>query len=97
MPPKKTGAANIGDQGRKSTVRRDGDLVPDSATRPSQDNSDYHVGRGGAGNERVAAAAAAAAAANVNGHGGEKVAEVGDTPVGLADKLKEKIVHVFKK
>jgi hypothetical protein len=34
-------------------VRKDHDVVPEAAVRPSQDG-DYHVGRGGAGNAHVA-------------------------------------------
>jgi hypothetical protein len=43
------------------------------------ENSDYHTGRGGAGNEHVA----------------KKPTTT--TPMGLADKLKNKIMGVFKK
>ncbi|KAH6847480.1 hypothetical protein B0I37DRAFT_145811 [Chaetomium sp. MPI-CAGE-AT-0009] len=81
------GAANIGDAGVKQVARLDKDLVPEAAVRPSHDNGDYHTGRGGAGNEHIAKkpeqdkAAAAAAAA----------------PVGLADKLKRKILGLFGK
>ncbi len=66
-------------------VRADKVLVPEAAVRPSGDGSDYHTGRGGAGNEHVAKKPEPEA----------KV--VGATPVGLADKLKSKIFGAFKK
>ena len=52
------------------------------------------MGRGGAGNERLASSAAPAAGAG--GTNGEP-AGLGDTPLGLADKLKLKIFGVFRK
>jgi hypothetical protein len=58
--------------------------VPEAAVRPSTDNTDYHTGRGGAGNEHIAKKPAAA----------DKTAEA---PVGLADRLKRKIFGVFNK
>jgi len=61
-------------------VRADKDIVPEAAVRPSQD-TDYHTGRGGAGNEHLTPNSKKSAAAN-----GDAV-----TPVGLADKLKYKI------
>jgi hypothetical protein len=71
-------------------VRADRDLIPEAAIRPSQDNSDYHTGRGGAGNvEHVAPPHKDGADGNGNG----KPA----APISLADKLKMKIFGVFKK
>ncbi|KAL2020741.1 hypothetical protein VTK56DRAFT_8041 [Thermocarpiscus australiensis] len=82
------GAANIGDAGVKQTTgRKDRDLVPEAAVRPSQENTGYHTGRGGAGNEYIAPGSSH----GKKGAGGEKV------PVGLADRLKRKILGVFKK
>lgn len=52
--------------------------------RPSTDNQDYHVGRGGAGNEHHAP-----------GHEHHKDGKV--APKGLADKLKAKVLGIFKK
>ncbi|KAK3898268.1 hypothetical protein C8A05DRAFT_47355 [Staphylotrichum tortipilum] len=78
------GAANIGDAGVKQVTRADQDLVPEVAVRPSGDNGDYHTGRGGAGNANVAKKP-------------EKAAAEGAAPLGLADKLKLKILGVFKK
>lgn len=57
------------------------DVVPAEATRPSTENQDYHVGRGGAGNE----------------HHAPEEKKASTAPTGLADKLKAKIVGVFKK
>lgn len=76
------------------------EMVPEEAMRPSMENQDYHVGRGGAGNEHHAP-----------GHEPhhhlphshkeekkpEKPAAGSSAPTGLADKLKAKIVGVFKK
>ncbi|KAK3300841.1 uncharacterized protein B0H64DRAFT_24942 [Chaetomium fimeti] len=76
------GAANIGDAGVKQVTRLDQDLVPGVAVRPSHDNADYHTGRGGAGNEHIAKKSA-----------GEGPA----APVGLADKLKRKIMGFLGK
>ena len=48
--------------------------------RPSQEG-DFHVGRGGAGNE----------------HHNKKAVDKEHPPKGLADRLKAKIMGVFKK
>ncbi|KAK0670415.1 hypothetical protein QBC41DRAFT_95690 [Cercophora samala] len=80
------GAANIADTGKKQTVRADKDLIPEAAIRPSQD-TDYHTGRGGAGNEHKDASKEHA----------KKVVDGEANPVGLADRLKRKILGVFKK
>ncbi|KAM5356193.1 hypothetical protein ACJ41O_002839 [Fusarium nematophilum] len=85
------GAGNISDVGSKATERRDKDLIPDSAVRPSQDGRDYHTGRGGAGNAQVAAPERKSEEKLVD----EKPSIV--APVGLADKLKAKIFGGFKK
>lgn len=84
-----TGAGNIGDVGSAPAARKDKDVVPESAYRASQDNQDYHTGRGGAGNEHVA-----------NGHGKKEADRTGEgaaAPVGLADKLKQKLFGVIKR
>lgn len=47
------GAANIADKGVKATERKDRDIVPEAAVRASGENTEYHTGRGGAGNEHV--------------------------------------------
>ncbi|KAK1834851.1 hypothetical protein QBC39DRAFT_389199 [Podospora conica] len=78
------GAANIGDPGTKSTVRADKDVVPEAAVRPSSENTDYHVGRGGAGNAHIVADK-------------EKKASGADGPISLADKLKNKLFGRKKK
>jgi len=79
-PPQTTGAANIGDAGTKSTERADKVVVPEAATRPSQDGN-FHVGRGGAGNEHVT----------------KDTVDKEHPPKGLADRLKGKILGIFKK
>lgn len=60
--------------------------MPPEALRPSAENSDYHVGRGGAGNEHLAP-----------GHGKKATAGTAAAPRGLADKLKAKLTSIFKK
>lgn len=85
------GDGNIGDAGSASGPRTDTDVVPDEATRQAE-NEDYHVGRGGAANAHVS-----------EEHQKKKV--MPDTPMGpdtkpqvsVADKLKGKIMGVFKK
>ncbi|KAL2132847.1 hypothetical protein VTI74DRAFT_3221 [Chaetomium olivicolor] len=90
------GAANIGDAGVKQVARADKDLVPEAAVRPSSDNTDYHTGRGGAGNANVASTKKEAAAASKDKD--TTTAKTGvEAPVGLADKLKRKILGVFGK
>lgn len=89
MPHFSPGAANIMDK-NAAAPRTDADVVPPEATRPSTENKDYHVGRGGAGNEHLAP-----------GHD-KKLAEAADKAgkggnVGLADKLKAKVTGIFKK
>ena len=76
-------------------ARTDQDVVPEAATRPAEDEP-FHVGRGGNANVHPAAAAAgepapAKAAANSPAH---RVASPG---VSTADKLKHKLIGVFKK
>ncbi|QUC18215.1 uncharacterized protein UV8b_02456 [Ustilaginoidea virens] len=84
------GAGNIADAGRAPTPRKDQDVIPDAAYRASLDKQDYHTGRGGAGNEHLA-----------HDHGKKAAqrpaANETETPVGLADKLKQKLLAVFKK
>ncbi|KAK3394217.1 hypothetical protein B0H63DRAFT_40020 [Podospora didyma] len=81
------GAANIGDAGKKSNVRADQDIIPESAVRPSQDNQDHHTGRGGAGNAQIVTPKAIK----------EKVNATTGNPISLADKLKQKIFGAFSK
>lgn len=80
------GAANIVDK-NAAGPRTDKEVVPDVAVRPSTDNQDHHVGRGGAGNEHIAP--------EHERHHNKK--KEGESPTGLADKLKAKIMGVFKK
>lgn len=82
-----TGAANIADAGQVSTARKDHDLVPEAALRPSTDNADYHTGRGGAGNEHLAPG---------KEHGAHEQHH-GASHKGLADKLKHKLFASFGK
>ncbi|TVY53212.1 hypothetical protein LCER1_G005197 [Lachnellula cervina] len=48
------GAANIGSPGLKATARKDDVVVPEIALRPSTENENFHVGRGGEGNVHTA-------------------------------------------
>ncbi|KAH9999569.1 hypothetical protein F4779DRAFT_622697 [Xylariaceae sp. FL0662B] len=89
------GAANIGDAGKPgSGARADQDLVPEAAMRPSQER-DAHVGRGGAAN------VALASSEDHKPSSSNKVTDSGtagaSAELGLADKLKQKILGVFKK
>jgi hypothetical protein len=75
------GAANIGTPKHAATKAHDDDIVPEAALRPSMEDRETHVGRGGAGNEV---------------HPGEqKVGS--EHHDGLADKLKRKIFGGGKK
>jgi hypothetical protein len=78
------GAANIGDAGKKGTSRADKDVIPEAAVRPSSENTDYHTGRGGAGNAHIVP-------------GAEKKVSGDGSPLSLADKLKAKIFGRFSK
>ncbi|RGP60052.1 hypothetical protein FSPOR_10878 [Fusarium sporotrichioides] len=77
-----TGAGNIGDIGTPTTERKDQDVIPETAIRPSQDGRDFHTGRGGAGNAQVG---------TPERKSEEEEKPIAKTPVGLADKLKSKI------
>jgi hypothetical protein len=77
-----TGAGNIGDVGTPTTERKDQDIIPETAIRPSQDGRDYHTGRGGAGNAQVG---------TPERKSEEEEKPTAKTPVGLADKLKSKL------
>ncbi|KAM0563954.1 hypothetical protein ACHAPJ_000162 [Fusarium lateritium] len=81
------GAGNISDIGTPNTDRKDKDIFPEPAVRPSQEGRDYHTGRGGAGNAHPGAETKAE----------ENEKPVAKTPVGLADKLKAKIFGGHKK
>lgn len=80
------GAANIGDAKKNNALRADKDLIPEAAVRHSQD-TDYHTGRGGAGNAQK----------EPKPEHVKKVVNGEANPVGLADRLKAKILGVFKK
>lgn len=82
-----SGAGNISDVGLPSTGRKDQDLVPESVVRPSQEQYDYHTGRGGAGNEHMAIDHEKKAAENQR--------STGTSPVSVADKLKGKLFGSF--
>jgi hypothetical protein len=82
-----TGAGNISDVGLPATVRKDQDVVPESVVRPSQEQYDYHTGRGGAGNEHLAIDHEKKAA--------EKQLAAGSGPISVADKLKSKLFGSF--
>ncbi|KAM3510218.1 hypothetical protein MY10362_000136 [Beauveria mimosiformis] len=108
------GAGNIADKGHPATERKDRDLIPEAAIRHSTDTSDYHTGRGGAGNEHHTGGGSGHAAhhrddthkdkgGHGDGGGGDTqkdsaaAAAEGAAPVGLADKLKQKLFGAFSK
>lgn len=62
--------------------------MPELAIRPSMDNQDHHVGRGGAGNEHHH---------HSEEDNNKKKDGAKEAPRGLADKLKAKLTGVFKK
>ncbi|ORY66191.1 uncharacterized protein BCR38DRAFT_429514 [Pseudomassariella vexata] len=85
------GGGNIGDAGKPASVRHDKDVVPEAAQLPPQ-NVDRHVGRGGSANVHLAPEHQA--------H--KKQADAAPHPesaqqTSLADKLKSKVMGVFKK
>jgi len=69
------GAANIGSPGLKADHRKDHEIVPEVALRPSMDTENFHTGRGGEGNVHLT----------------EPKATKPKHPEGLADKLKYKL------
>lgn len=85
------GEGNIGDKGIEPTTRRDEDVIPEAATRPAEDE-DVHTGRGGAGNIHIGPE-----------HKKKKVTdgvdhqEASTSHESVADKLKHKVLGVFKK
>ena len=64
-------------------MRADQDMVPEAAVRPSSENTDYHTGRGGAGNAHVV--------------GDKEKKTESNGPISLADKLKNKLFNRKKK
>ncbi|KAI0102354.1 hypothetical protein F4776DRAFT_668957 [Hypoxylon sp. NC0597] len=98
------GAANIADADKPpSSMRADREIVPEEATRPSTDNESFHVGRGGAANVHLSPQDQQKHEAKHQHHHGAKVVDSPTAPgaakqhQGLADKLKHKIFHAFKK
>ncbi|EGY23057.1 uncharacterized protein VDAG_04495 [Verticillium dahliae VdLs.17] len=85
------GAGNIGDVGAKTPVegRADKDVVPTEAYRQSGEGSDFHTGRGGAGNAYEASSARNDA--DIDGKAASAADRASGGPVGLADKLKNKL------
>ncbi|KAI9887049.1 MAG: hypothetical protein M1823_001121 [Watsoniomyces obsoletus] len=48
------GQGNIGSPGMKPVHRDSQDVIPEAAMRPSMEDRDYHIGRGGQGNAHLA-------------------------------------------
>ncbi|KAF3762357.1 hypothetical protein M406DRAFT_357423 [Cryphonectria parasitica EP155] len=88
------GAANIIGK-NAAEPRQDKEVVPEEAIKPSMENQDYHVGRGGAGNEHHAPGHDHKDKQVAAGEEGATTASAGRK--GLADKLKAKITGIFKK
>ncbi|CAJ2500902.1 Uu.00g037550.m01.CDS01 [Anthostomella pinea] len=87
------GAANIADADKPpAPMRADEEVIPQEATRPSAEG-DFHTGRGGAANVHLGpehqkhSKVTDAAQPSATTHGKQ----------GLADKLKNKMMGVFKK
>ncbi|KAK9774909.1 hypothetical protein SCAR479_08464 [Seiridium cardinale] len=85
------GEGNIGDKGIDPTTRKDEDLVPEAAIRPSEDE-DVHTGRGGAGNIHLGPEHKKKRVMD-----GVQHEEASTTHSSVADKLKHKVLGVFKK
>ncbi|KAM0278365.1 hypothetical protein ACHAQH_005185 [Verticillium albo-atrum] len=85
------GAGNIGDVGTKTPVegRADKDVVPTEAYRQSGEGNDFHTGRGGAGNAYEASSARDSG--DMDGKAASAAHRAAGGPVGLADKLKNKL------
>ncbi|KAK6206469.1 hypothetical protein LQW54_007762 [Pestalotiopsis sp. IQ-011] len=85
------GEGNIGDKGIAPTPRQDGDIIPEAALHSVEDDT-AHTGRGGAGNVHIGPE-----------HNKKKVTDGtthDDTAAqhgSVADKLKHKVIGVFKK
>jgi hypothetical protein len=89
------GGGNIGDVGKDPLARTDKEVVPEAATRPAE-NEPFHVGRGGNANVHPAAAGEPAPAKTTAA--GDTTAPPAAAPgVSTADKLKNKLLGVFKK
>ncbi|KAM3506125.1 hypothetical protein MY11210_007675 [Beauveria gryllotalpidicola] len=104
------GAGNIADRGQPATERKDRDVIPEAAIRRhSTDTSDYHTGRGGAGNEHhhddddddddkhKDKGGHGDGGGTQQGAKDSAAAAPGAAPVGLADKLKQKLFGAFNK
>jgi hypothetical protein len=86
------GGGNIGDAGKTpSVLRNDKDVVPETAVRASED-TDAHVGRGGAGNIHLGPEHQKKRVTDGITHD-ELKTEHGS----VADKLKAKVLGIFKK
>ncbi|KAM0332126.1 hypothetical protein ACHAQA_002398 [Verticillium albo-atrum] len=85
------GAGNIGDVGTKTPVegRADQDVVSSEAYRQSGEAGDYHTGRGGAGNAYESSAIRDNG--DMDGKAASAAHRAAGGPVGLADKLKNKL------
>ncbi|KJZ76599.1 hypothetical protein HIM_03935 [Hirsutella minnesotensis 3608] len=95
------GAGNITDAGTTPTPqRKEYDLVPAAATRPSHDGrgdqeQDFHTGRGGAGNEHHHQEETSPAPQD-EAHGGSS-APAKSSGKGMVSRLKKKILDRLKK
>jgi hypothetical protein len=88
-----TGEGNIGEPGVAPTKRTDKDIVPEEALRvASSDNVDVHLGRGGAGNVHLGPEHQKQKITDGAAHDQEQ-----QHHIGLADKLKYRVLKLFKK
>ncbi|PHH65455.1 hypothetical protein CDD81_2235 [Ophiocordyceps australis] len=80
------GAGNIADAHTPPTQRSDGDIVPEAAMRPSQEQLAFHTGRGGAGNEHCT---------KDDTRGGDVVGH-GAGRRSLVDKMRQKLLRLVR-
>lgn len=93
---KTVGGGNIVDAGKPPGPRADGDIVPETAVRPST-SEDRHVGRGGAANVELGPKHQKAKVTDGTPTTSPTTVTTGHDHIGLADKLKNKLIGIFKK
>ncbi|EMR62086.1 hypothetical protein MGN70_009595 [Eutypa lata] len=87
------GGGNIADAGKPPGPRADGDVVPEEAVVRSSEE-DRHVGRGGAANIELGPKHQKA---KVTDGTPTTTVTTGHNHIGLADKLKNKLLGIFNK
>lgn len=82
--------------GKDPLARTDKEVVPEAATRPAE-NEPFHVGRGGNANVHPAAAGEPAPPAKATAADDATAPPAAAPGVSTADRLKNKLLGVFKK